>query len=227
MFTYKFTTANPPLLSDVGSVRINQVLDIHDVPRTVQQEVDMTSLFHGITFKSRAKATLTSTKRWVRLGCVRKLSSDQATQVFQSLMSSQEELDRLKLLLELPFQDEGQQFCSETIREIEITRRTVQAWTSAVQNVITVQRGAYATYANWSLLNHITIRLDTTELIEEAKYFFAQKNLVDGRHQPTFHESNTYERLEAINQVAQEFETYLFYYEDMLRDQLPLLATAV
>lgn len=227
MFTYKFTTANPPRLSEVGSVRINQVLDIHDVPKIVQQEVDMSSLFQGITFKSRAKAMLTSTKRWVRLGCVRKLSSDQATQVFQSLMSSQEQLDRLKVLLELPFQEEVEQFCTETIREIEITRRTVQTWTSEVQNVITVQRGAYATYANWSLLNHITITLDTTDLIKEAKHFFAQKNIVDNRHQPTFQESNTYERLEAINQVTQEFETYLFYYEDMLRDELPLLAAAV
>jgi hypothetical protein len=227
MFTYQFTTSHPPLLKDFGAVEITQLLDFQDVSQSIEIDINISDLFAGITFSSNAIVKIVATKKWVRLGAVRKLSSDQSCQITQTLSNSIEELERLNPLLRLVANTHFKMFGDGLLRELEITKRALDTWTNTRSNTIEASRTAHAVYANWSLINIIDVYFDTSRMIVEAENIFAEQNRIKQREKATFHQSSTLERLHFLNNNKQSYETYLYYYEDFLREQATFLARAV
>jgi hypothetical protein len=227
MFTYQFTTSHPPLLKDFGAVQITQLLDAQDVSQGIEIELNLSNLFSGVTFSSTAMVKITATKKWVRLGSVRKLSSDQSCQITQTLANSVEELEQLNPLLELVSNTHFKTFADGLLREVEITKRALKTWTNTKSNVIEASTTAHAVYANWSLIDIIEVAFDTSIMIVEAQGIFTEENRIKQREKATFHQSSTLERLYFLNNNKQSYETYLYYYEDFLREQATFLARAV
>jgi hypothetical protein len=227
MFTYQFTTSHPPLLKDFGAVQITQLLDFQDVSQSIEIDINVSDLFPGVTFSSTAIVKIVATKKWVRLGAVRKLSSDQSCQITQTLANSIDELDKLSPLLQLVCNTQFKTFSDNLLRELEITKRALETWTNTKSNKIEASRTAHAVYANWSLINIIEVSFETSKMIVEAQEMFAEENRIKGRDKNTFHQSSTLERLHYLNNNKQSYETYLYYYEDFLREQTTFLARAV
>lgn len=227
MLTYQFTTSHPPLLKDLGAVEVTQLLDFQDVSQSIDIDINISDLFAGVMFSSNAKVKIVTTKKWVRLGAVRKLSSDQSCQITQTLANSVEELDRLNPLLQLVTNTHFKMFGDNLLRELEITKRALDTWTNTRHNTIEASRTAHAVYANWSLINIIDVNFDTSRMIVEAEKIFTEENRIKQREKATFHQSSTLERLYFLNNYKQSYETYLYYYEDFLREQATFLARAV
>lgn len=226
MFTYQFTTSHPPLLKDLGAVEITQLLDFQDVSQSIEIDINISDLFAGVTFSSNAKVKIVTTKKWVRLGAVRKLSSDQSCHITQTITNSIEELERLSPLLQLVSNTHFKTFGDNLLRELEITKRALDTWTNTRSNAIEASTTAHAVYANWSLIDIIEVCFDTSRMIVEAENIFAEQNHILERKKATFHQSSTLERLHFLNNNKQSYETYLYYYEDFLREQTTLLAKA-
>lgn len=227
MLTYQFTTSHPPLLKDFGAVQITQLLDFQDVSQSIEIDLDISDLFPGVTFSSSARVKIVATKKWVRLGSVRKLSSDQSCKITQTLANDVEELEPLSSLLQLVCNTQFKTFADSLLRELEITKRALETWTNTKSNNIEALRTAHAVYANWSLIDTLEVSLETSKMIKEAQEVFAEENRAKGREKATFHQSSTLERLHYLNDNKQSYETYLYYYEDFLREQTTFLARAV